>query len=71
MCPGGLASAALTGGSVASTGDLTALVVRMVRPKRHIESEKSVNPASINPAERENENGNDQRANDEASSQGK
>jgi hypothetical protein len=66
MCPACVASAALIGSSVVSTCGLTALVVRMVRPKRHIRSEKS-----INPPERKTENGNDQPANDEPSNESK
>jgi len=66
MYPACLASAALIGGSVVSTGGLSALVVRMVRPKRHFHSEKS-----INPPERRNENGNHQPAHDEPGNEGK
>jgi hypothetical protein len=66
MCPACLASAALIGGSAVSTGGLSALVVRMVCPKRHIHSEQS-----INPLERRNENGNHQPAHDESGNEGK
>jgi hypothetical protein len=66
MCPACIASAALIGGSVVSTGGLTALVVRMVRPTKHIQGGES-----IIPPERKNNNGNDERENNRPSNENK
>lgn len=66
MCPACMASAALIGGSVVSTGGLTALVARILRPKKQLRIEES-----INFMERIERNGDHERTDDELNPEGK
>ena len=64
MCPACLASAALIGGSVVSTGGLTAIVVKVFRLKKSSEPSDPTNN-SMNVTEGRNANGNDEHADNE------
>jgi hypothetical protein len=64
MCPVCFANAAVIGGSVVSTGGLTALVVGLFRSKKGSEQNDPTNN-SKNVTERRNANGNDEHADNE------
>lgn len=64
MCPACMASAALIGGSVVSTGGLTAIVVKVFRSKKNSEQSGLMDNSSYM-TERSNANGNDEHADNE------